>query len=115
MTPTCIGKSPEWWDTGDDGNRLAILLCQQCPTADWCRRRVPNPCGVIVAGVANADLNGGRRPLPQCGCGYPVVRQRPGNPMCTRCDPPPVAMPPIVLREWERLRGLRRRAPKVAA
>lgn len=95
--PLCIGLPPEWWDTGDDGNRLALLICNQCRVADWCARRITQPDGVIVAGVAYADHNGQRRPLPVCACGYPNDRQRPGNPMCRRCDPvaPVIRLPKV--------------------
>jgi hypothetical protein len=68
-------ESGNWWDTGDDGNRLAVLLCAACPIRARCADRLSpvgpvGPVGVVCAGVAYDDTG---RPAPLCGCGRPAV------------------------------------------
>ncbi|MFE9955862.1 hypothetical protein [Micromonospora sp. NPDC005299] len=69
----CVGQPPEFWDTGDPGNRLALQLCAVCPARrdENCLVGEPDrkPFGVIRAGVAYNE-RGGR--CPTCDCGYPV-------------------------------------------
>ncbi|MFY1686453.1 helix-turn-helix domain-containing protein [Plantactinospora sp. WMMB782] len=93
--PACHGKPADWWDTGDDGNRLALALCGVCPTrdGDTCTAGIPDPHphGVIRAGIAYSDT--GRR-LPICRCGYPQDDYLGGQPTdCRRCRVPDVPIP----------------------
>jgi len=84
----CRTRPDDWWDTGDDGNRLAILLCRRaCPVLGECAAGDDQPCGVVRAGVAYSDRG---RPLPMCPCGRPVTRRRPGSDLCLVCAPPAV-------------------------
>lgn len=84
----CVGKPPEWWDTGDGGNRLALGICGLCPVNPRCGRSDRRPYGVIRAGTAYDDAG---TPLQLCGCGYP----RPADNLnpCPRCTIPDVAIP----------------------
>lgn len=96
----CVGQPPEFWDTGDDGNRLALALCRVCPArrGEECQLGEPDPrpTGVIRAGVAWNE-RGGRCPICDT-CGYPVDdlpdprRERTG---CRHCRAPK-------LRSWDR-------------
>lgn len=96
VTRLCATRPADWWETGSDGNRLALMLCGVCPAIDRCAAEAGREAGVIRAGVAYGD-NG--RPLPMCanGCGYPNRHTRGGrgrwNPLCHRCSVP-------VLRRW---------------
>lgn len=83
MTRLCVGRPCDWWITGDDGNRLALMICSVCPAKPECEGEDPEPVGVIRAGVAWGEF-GERRPL--CPCGYPVPRR--ASVECLRCDPP---------------------------
>lgn len=96
MTALCVGKPPEHWDTGDDGNRLALALCRVCPVrnGNTCDAGEPDarPTGVIRAAVAY-NQRGGVCPICDV-CGYPVDdlpspsrRQPPG---CRHCRVPKV-------------------------
>lgn len=92
--PRCQGPPPEYWDIGDDGNRLALMLCDVCP-----RRRGtecdagladPNPHGVIRAGVPYSEAGNA---ISICIiCGYPNLGFRDGiiGKGCPRCAPPPL-------------------------
>lgn len=102
----CSGRPPEWWDTGDPGNRLALALCRVCPvrTGTTCQAGEPDPrpAGVIRAAIAYTDRRG---VCPICDrCGYPVDdlpdsrRQREG---CRNCRTPR-------LRSWDRTFTARR-------
>lgn len=51
----CVTLDPEWWDTGDDGNRLALMLCDLCP---GCILNDPHPYGVIATSTANGPPTG---------------------------------------------------------
>lgn len=87
MRALCATRPAEWWETGDDGNRLAVLLCGVCPRIKRCPKDVPEPAGVVVAGVAYTDAGVA---LPTCVCGYPCVGYR-GGPVrackwCTGVD-----------------------------
>lgn len=93
--PLCQGPPPEWWETGDDGNRLALMLCRVCPARDGadCNAGLPDPRphGVIRAGVPHSEAGNALR---ICDCGYPAAGQgldgvRDGT--CLRCAPPPLA------------------------
>ncbi len=99
VTPAvCGGRPPEWWETGDGGNRLALLLCGACTGCPDNDRR---PAGVIRNGAAYNDDG---EKLANCACGYPTtisVEQRAKNrrrrnpdyePVCARCRPIPVAI-----------------------
>lgn len=101
----CQTRPPEFWDTGDPGNRLALALCRVCPAraGETCLagETDPHPAGVIRAGVAYNERG---RVCPVCECGYPVddlshpSRWRPG---CRHCRVPRV-------RSWQRTFGGRR-------
>lgn len=96
MTALCHGRDPELWSTGDDGNRLALLICARCT---GCPDTDPNPAGVIRQGVAYSDTGFA---LPVCGdCGYPVVGYNGGTPSCRRCADPQVW---VADRTWLRRR-----------
>mgnify|MGYP001163052938 CR=1 FL=1 len=99
MRGLCFGKPPEQWDTGDDGNRLALALCRVCPLrqGDDCAAGEPDrrPFGVIRAGVAYNE-RGGRCEI--CACGYPIDElpdARRDIRECRRCRAPR-------LRSWDR-------------
>lgn len=101
MTGLCFTQPPEYWDTGDPGNRLALGLCRVCPLRDGddCAAGLPDqrPHGVIRAGVAYNERGG---VCPTCDrCGYPVDdlpdRRRPTPPGCKHCRVPQ-------LQSWQR-------------
>lgn len=77
MSALCATRPAEWWDTGDDGNRLALALCRVCPNVVPCAAGDRKPRGVVRAGVVYGDAG----ELPLCGCGYPFLAR------CRRCDP----------------------------
>lgn len=83
--PPCI-RVPDWWDVGDDGNRLALRICFRCPlrSGSDCRAGSPDPQphGVIRAGVAYSDAG---TPLPECRCGYPQTNYVRGGSVPTAC------------------------------
>lgn len=87
----CQTRPADWWEFGDDGNRLAILLCAACPgclfPADC------HPAGVIVAGRAYDD-DGDAHKL--CPCGYPAQSKPTGHhtkkQLCSRCTPPEIGL-----------------------
>lgn len=102
----CRGLPSDWWDTGDDGNRLALAICRACPEriGDVCRAGMPDatPTGVVRAGVAYNDRG---TALPLCECGYPQVAYAGGTVApCPRCLVPDV---PIPDRQEVRARALR--------
>lgn len=91
----CDTRDPEWWATGDDGNRLAILLCAVCPLG--CPDNDDQPAGVIRGGKAYSDAG---RVHPMCPCGYPAATDAvhkdpdPNKPapvhLCRRCQTPTI-------------------------
>ncbi|MEU7771251.1 hypothetical protein AB0C44_07985 [Micromonospora taraxaci] len=90
----CFTQPPEFWETGDDGNRLALALCRACPLrrGDTCGAGLPDPkpTGVIRAGVAYNERGG---VCPICvTCGYPVAdlphRRQPEGEGCRYCRVP---------------------------
>lgn len=87
----CRTRPAEWWWTGDDGNRLALLICSACPVVDRCTGDEPH--GVIVGGVAYDDH--GER-LGLCGCGRPVPY--PVRAFCYTCVPSQRTVVPAVKR-----------------
>jgi hypothetical protein len=104
----CQTRPAEYWDTDNDGARLALGLCSVCPSrrGDTCDAGLsdPRPHGVIRAGVAYSDT--GHR-LPICRCGYPQTNYLGGAVSdCPRCKTPdvPIPNPKLVLR-W-RVRDL---------
>lgn len=106
--PLCQGPPAEYWHTGDDGNRLALMLCNSCPLRRgmYCDAGLPDPHphGVVRAGVAYTDEG---RALPVCACGYPQTAYLGGDVgPCPRCETPdvPIPDPKLVLR-W-RVRDL---------
>lgn len=101
--PLCEGRVPEYWETGDDGNRLALMLCNVCPARvdTDCNAGTPDPTptGVIRAGVPYDDDS---RPLPVGDCGYPHQYDTP----CRLCVIPSVPIPdPKRVLRW-RIRDL---------
>lgn len=97
MTALCATLPTEWWtEFGDDGNRLAIAICQVCP---GCPRQDPKPHGVIVEGVAYLDDG---RPAPVCDdCGFPFAGR-----WCGRCSAPVRAWPADGWSRYQRVRVL---------
>lgn len=89
----CRTLPSDWWDTGDDGNRLALMLCRSCPVLEHCGQS-RGEAGVIRAGVAYGETG---KVLPLCACGYPNLHQpgwnAPANVLCHRCAVPK-------LRRW---------------
>lgn len=109
---TCRRLPPEWWESGDDGNRLAMSLCRgACPVRGECADSEPRSVGVIRAGVAYSDVG---TVLRLCPCGRPIIardgRALPGTtlrcPDCGAADRPGPAS-----RLVRRRRG---RPPRVA-
>lgn len=89
--PLCRRRPPEWWTPDDDGARLALTICRLCPNLEPCAAGDPRPHGVIRAGQVWSDTG---RPLPVCGCGYPVDDYRGGDiTACRRCRIPDVPIP----------------------
>lgn len=76
----CLTRPADWWDTADDGARLALMLCSICPARLACPE--DGTVGVIRGGIAYSD--DGER-LPLCPCGYPVPY--PVRAVCYRCIP----------------------------
>lgn len=93
----CQGPPSDYWLLGDDGNRLALMLCDVCPRrlGATCNAGLPdpNPHGVIRAAVAYSEAGA---PLPRCVCGYPQTEYRGGDVgLCSRCTVlPDIAIPP---------------------
>ncbi len=90
----CVRRPADWWDFGDGGNRLALMICSICPVQQECAREDPEPAGVVRAGVAWTDAG---NPAEICPCGYPVV-PKPGPRQvvatCSTCTVPKVPIPP---------------------
>lgn len=83
---TCRRLNPDDYDTGADGNRFVMLLCNQvCPVRAQCAAADPAPVGVIRAGIAYTNT-GDKAAI--CGCGQPIHPPRVASTMCRRCDPP---------------------------
>lgn len=76
----CRTRPADWWEVGDDGNRLALAICSVCPVIDRCSGT--EEFGVIRGGVA-WDGRGER--LGLCPCGRPVPY--PGRAGCYACLP----------------------------
>jgi hypothetical protein len=91
--PPCT-RMPDWWETGDGGNRLALMVCGRCPfrrgTECTAGQPDPQPHGVIRAGVAYSDAG---TVLAICPCGYPKPNSTGGiaPKRCSRCGPPQIA------------------------
>lgn len=89
MTALCATRPADWWSPEDDGARLALALCQVCPSIRRCAELDPEPHGVIRAGVAYSDTG---RALPACpDCRYPLLGQVGRHVQCGRCDVPRLA------------------------
>ncbi|MGC4886748.1 hypothetical protein [Micromonospora sp. DT227] len=91
----CRSLPSEWWDTDDDGSRLALAICRSCPERRGAEcvagRPDDEPAGVIRAGVAYNDRG---IALPLCECGYPQVAYAGGTVgPCPRCVVPDVPIP----------------------
>ena len=81
MTALCAGRDPDWWTTGDPGNRLAVMICRRCTS---CPGDDPTPHGVIRQGVAYSDTG---IALPACSnCGAPNAAYLGGPAEFSRCD-----------------------------
>jgi hypothetical protein len=89
----CQTRPADWWEYGDAGNRLAVLLCAVCPGCLFpasCR-----PAGVIVAGRAYDD-DGQVHAL--CECGYPAEAPADrhltstSKQLCPRCKLPDISL-----------------------
>ncbi|MGX6605608.1 hypothetical protein ACWKSP_26270 [Micromonosporaceae bacterium Da 78-11] len=90
MTALCRGLPADWWETGDDGNDLALLICRRCT---GCPDDDPTPHGVIRQGVAYADSG---VPLPDCStCGRLNRTYTGGVSRCDLCTEPRVALPNV--------------------
>lgn len=63
----CRDKPSEWWETDNDGARLALALCSVCPERWPCD--IGREFGVIRAGTA---WNQAGIPAGRCDCGYPL-------------------------------------------
>jgi hypothetical protein len=85
----CRTRPADWWEVGDDGNRLAIALCRlACPVIAQCATAAGDQeAGVVRAGIAYADTG---RVLDVCGCGRPVLGQSAVPGRCRTCEPPAV-------------------------
>jgi hypothetical protein len=79
----CRTRPSDWWDLGDDGNRLAVGLCSVCPVLAACAESAGAPHGVIRAGVAYRDT--GER-CEVCPCGRPIPTRRDRG-ECFTCVP----------------------------
>jgi hypothetical protein len=95
----CQRQDPTWWETGDDGNRLAIMLCRLC---NGCPDNDPKPHGVIRDGHA---FNAAGRQLAGCPCGYPAEHQkRTGREsaahLCRRCEPHDISYYRDTITRW---------------
>lgn len=97
-TRPCMTRDPQWWDTGNDGNRLAIMLCRICR---GCPDNDPRPCGVIRGGVAYGDDS---HPRVLCPCGYPAEawnkNGRDSVQLCRRCQLPDMERYREVIIRW---------------
>ncbi len=84
----CRTRPADWWDVGDDGNRLAMTLCRlACPVIAECAATAGDEAGVVRAGIAYADTG---RVLDICPCGRPVIGQSALVGYCRICEPPAV-------------------------
>jgi hypothetical protein len=98
----CRTRPSDWWDLGDDSNRLAMLICSVCPVRSSCQTGDEEPHGVIRAGVAYRDT--GER-CQVCPCGRPVPSRR-DRPECYRCEPRWDVQVPVVRKRRRRPRQL---------
>ncbi|WP_420123881.1 hypothetical protein [Nakamurella sp.] len=91
MTGLCATRPADWWDLGDDGNRLALAICRACPALATCAAdTTAREAGVIRAGIAYLE-RGGIAPI--CQCGYPDDKRadsRRTTVLCRRCHVPQV-------------------------
>jgi hypothetical protein len=69
----CETRPTDWWETGDEGNRLALLLCGVCPARVRCAETSTGEYGVVRAGVAYQDDG---RVAAICDCGQPIDTYR---------------------------------------
>ena len=113
--PLCAGRDPEMWSTGNELNRLAVMVCRRCtgcpPGSD------PSPHGVIRQGIAYSDSG---NPLPECpNCLAPNVDYAGGSHgLCRACRVPDVDIPDPQQMRTRRVRHLLTRgvpAPDIAA
>lgn len=83
--PVCATRPGEWWETGNDGNRLAIALCRRCPLSDRCPALdgQGRAFGMVAAGQAWSDYG---HPLTVCSCGQPVMYASPRGTKRRLCD-----------------------------
>lgn len=100
----CRTRPSDWWDLGDDGNRLAIALCSACPVRSSCQTGDEEPHGVVRAGVAYRDS--GER-CDVCPCGRPIPTRRDSG-ECYLCEPRWDVVVPVVVK---RGRGRPRQMP----
>lgn len=84
MRRLCVGRPAEWWETDNDGARLALDICSVCPGLASCDRG--RRWGMVQAGVAWNELG---FPAGICACGYPLPVSREGveRSQCFRCRP----------------------------
>lgn len=93
MTSLCVGRPAEWWDSADDGARLAIGICRLCPTRANCLDGDPHPEGVIRGGVAYSNRGAAMNLCPTCGYPQPgeLTNLLNQSERCPRCDVPSLA------------------------
>jgi hypothetical protein len=100
----CRTLPADWWDVGDDGNRLALALCSACPVLDRCSAGRHH--GVIRAGVAWSE-RGERAEI--CECGYPALGIGARCARCTVHDRTPLPRLVRLRRDAARKRAFRAR------
>ncbi|RLK13300.1 hypothetical protein DER29_4317 [Micromonospora sp. M71_S20] len=84
----CATRPADWWDLGDDGNRLALAICRVCPVQTACAATADREAGVIRAGIAYLERG---QVAPICQCGYPDDKRldpRRTTVLCRRCHVP---------------------------
>lgn len=86
----CRGLPHEWWTTNDDGSRLAMAICQRCPSQQTCPDDDPQPHGVVRAGAPFSDRGILLGDCPTCGYPQPGDRVAQQD-KCPRCELPPLS------------------------
>ena len=103
----CRGRPADWWETGDPGNALAVLICGLCA---GCPDNDLEPHGVIRRGIAYSDAG---KPLPPCSnCAMPNTAFTGGDASrkrCTSCADPTIAIPDVRLSRQRWVGALARR------
>lgn len=87
LRAACRGEDPEWWATGNPGNKRAKVICSGCPVIDDCRAFADRigANGMIFAGVVYNTIGDRATPQPAVcvRCRRTFLRDRAWTKFCT--------------------------------